>query len=210
MTTNRGKGKALNALQVFPFNPARLELLDVQTSRREVWVSRVLTNTLEIHTGPLAANGGVITTTVRFHLLAPFEQSSPPAERISFTWQDGVGGGSGQSNALQISSSPDGLLSLLVEQVGEHLPITGSGTFFIPGEPVSIWYNALNGQAVAVTATQANRDGVATVELKTTEMASGVYTLVMHGRWSNLTGVAAFSIVRGGENYSKITGVVKF
>lgn len=197
VTKNRGKGKALNAVQVLSFNPSRLELLDVQTSRREVWVSQALTNTLVLQTGPLAANGEVVTATVRFRLLAPFEQSSYLGERVSFTWRDGAGGGSGQSNAPQISSSPEGLLPLLVEQATESLSITIQGTFFIPKEPVSVWYNMPGGQVVAVNTTQADETGTATIELEAAGMEPGAYSLVMRGNWSELTGIAPFNIFSG-------------
>ena len=169
----------------------------MQTSRREVWVSQAITNTLVIQTGPLAANGEVVNATVRFRLLAPFDQSSYLGERVSFTWYDGAGGGNGQSNAPQISLSPDGLLPLLAEQATERLSITVRGTFFIPKDPVSVWYNTPSGPAVAVNATQADGTVVAIIELKTVDMAPGAYSIVMRGRWSDLTGIAPFSILSG-------------
>jgi len=98
VATNRGKGQASNTIISVPFDPGKLRVVDARFSRAGAWVSKLLTDTLEIQTGPLGGGGDTITGTLRLAVQPGVAAGALLGERLSFRWSDSTGGGAGRSN----------------------------------------------------------------------------------------------------------------
>lgn len=196
VTTNRGKGLAKSALLTMPFDPARVSVSNASFSRSSDWVTRLVTNTLEIQTGPLAA-GETMTATLRLQVLPTAPADGAISGRLSFSWSDAAGGGKGRSNALAATvGAPLPAPSLTSEAAGASKRSFTSDVF-APVEPVGVWYNTPAGRAVAVGTLTADREGRLTVSLDTTGLAAGQYTLVALGHWTEFSTVAPFTVAGG-------------
>lgn len=195
VAANRGDGGAKNAVISVPLDPARVSVAGASFSRPGGWVSRLVTDTLELQTGPLGP-GAAITATLSLLVLPTAPAGGAIGGALSFSWSDGAGGGAGRSNAL-------------LAGVGEALPTPGlaaepapvsgtartfSATVFAPGEPVSLWYNTPDGRAVAVGTVAADAEGQLSTTFDPAGLPAGAYTMVAHGHWTELTVTAPFSV----------------
>jgi hypothetical protein len=185
-----------------PFDPAYVQLLDAQFSRTQAWVSAVLSDSLEIQTGPLASNGDVVTATVRFATLPNAPDGSLLGRRLTYTWHDAAHRGSGRSNLpILVAAGTDEdqeLYSLAVGRADDRSEDMGifiaSSPIFAPGEPVTFWYNTPGGSAEEVGTFAADSDGAVTLRLKTVGLPQGAYTLIARGYWTEFQALGNFSI----------------
>jgi len=111
IATNHGKGAAHKVRIHVPFNPKAVQLLDASFSRNGMWVSKILSNTVDLEIGRVGSQNDVITATLRFQpLLADID---PGDQRLTYTWsEDDGGGGSGQANRVQFAEA-DGNYALV-------------------------------------------------------------------------------------------------
>lgn len=198
--TNRGEGQARDAILSLPFDPAVLRLLDASFSSPGGWVSAVQADGLTIRTGSLGSKNGKITATVRFQVRADATLGASVAERVSFRWEDAVNGGTGVSNqpiTVVAAANDDRATYTLVVT-----PPSGpagtvhqiDGAIFVPNEPVGVWYNTPDGEAVELDTYIADAEGNIFLDLSTDDTPAGAYTLVMYGHWSEFTAIGPFAI----------------
>lgn len=187
VVSNHGRGIAKNAVLNLTFDPAQVQIAGAGFSRPAGWVSKALTNTLELQTGPLSGNGDTITATLRFNALASQAGSTGFGERLTFAWSDNARGGTGRSN--RSDATPP---ALKIAAAGDVL--TFSSGVFVPFEPVTVWYSAPDGKTVAVATVTADAEGAVMVELNTRGLAKGNYTMVAQGAWSRITAATPFVV----------------
>jgi|GEM_PF-1047502 len=200
VVVNRGEGASGDATLTVPFDPAVVRVLDATFSAPSGWVSQLSTNSLTIRTGSLAGNGGRLVATLRFQVLDTAANGASLGNRISFRWSDQVEGGSGMSNlpiavvgggndnrqTYTLSVTPASGPAGTVHQI--------DGMIFVPNEPVGVWYNTPDGQAVALDTYIADEEGNLFLDLSTENTPAGSYSLVMYGLWSEFTAVGPFTI----------------
>jgi hypothetical protein len=201
VVTNHGKGGARNATITMSFDPALLRPLDSQLSRPAAWISAQRENSLEIQTGPLSPDGDTVTATLRFQVQPQVAHGTQLGTRLSYTWRDDRQLGVGRSNLLPLVAAAESihrshyqLLYSTVDLPGDHAPALGVfvGTFFAPHEPVTFWYTTPDEQSVAVDTTTADANGQVTLRFNSAQLASGPYTMVAHGNWTDFTATVPF------------------
>jgi len=201
---NRGDGWAHYAKITIPFNAAALKPLDVQFSGAPAWVVKDEAG-FQIRTERLNSGGGATIATMRFVRLPGAAKSAALTERLTYSWRDDVGGGSGRSN-LPVDA-PRPFYTLTHRQVGnKHFFNTN---VFLPGEPVVFWYQTPSGSTVptevkrdmiidasSTNATDkgsdyilADADGSFDLRFSTGDLSPGEYMMVARGDISGLTAV---------------------
>lgn len=190
VATNRGRGAARNAMIVLPFDPARLRLIDAAFSREGAWVSQVLSNTVELQTGPLASGGDTVTATLRLAVLQPFAPGDALSNPATVTWRSAGGGGTGRANRPVLSDT--GLYRLAVTPQPGGFSV--SSDLFLPNEPVGVWLNLAGGTVQALGTPQADANGAVAQELSSAGLAPGFYSAVARGTWSGITAVGVFEV----------------
>ncbi|HEU4322384.1 MAG TPA: hypothetical protein VFS21_04465 [Roseiflexaceae bacterium] len=194
---NYGRGDAEDATIIMPLDPGAVQLIDASFSRPTAWVSRVLTDSLTIQTGPLDRDGDVVTGTVRLRVLDSAAAGARLAPRLLHTWRDERGGGSGRSNQLPLvvtdTGEPQNLYPLAAE-AGEEAAYRFASGVFVPGEPVAFWYNTPEGAAVAAEGGTADDEGAVSSTLPREGLSPGAYSMVARGRWSQAQAVVPFQV----------------
>lgn len=215
--SNLGEGLAEQIDLRATLDPSAGQLVDVQFDGPRAWVTAIDSGTLQARIEDLDTN---TTLTMRVRYVPASPQASLIRQRISFRWEDGERGGSGVSNpppGQVVDSAPAGTVNVLpISGTSRILFTSGS---FASNEEVSAWYNAPDGSTVALlvidnrelmtqidsetkqrgrvsirpTAT-AGSTGTLALTLDTAGLASGAYTLVLHGASSNLTLVGPFQV----------------
>lgn len=208
VVVNRGEGSARQVTLNVPFDPAQVSVLDVQFSRAGAWVSALLADMLVIQTGRLDAGGDTVTATLRLATLPGLADGTSLGKRISYTWNDDADDGTGRSNlpALVVGdqSRQQPWYPLAVNRVNRAAGVAYvfSSDIFAPREPVTFWYNTPTGQVVELGPIDndangiviASEDGVATLQLSTTGLAPGTYSMVAYGNWTAFTAVGIFQV----------------
>jgi hypothetical protein len=211
---NRGDGFAGDATITVPYDNSALRLLDVQVSRRGVWVSELRDGAIELKTGRLDSDGGQAVATVRF-ALQPGASAAGLTEPLAFTWKDRDDGGEGLSNypAGHPRAAEAAARGLSVSAVGDE--ITFRGDLFEADEPVFFWYTTPQGVTIETRVKDgyiidarlvaqdedekdsgefvvANNQGVVSAPLDGSKLLPGTYTMVAQGYESGLTATATF------------------
>jgi len=201
VATNRGKGDATNVRITIPFDATEVQLFDVNMSREGVWVSGILSDSLEIQTGPIGRNGDVVTATIRLRTLPNATDNVPLGERLSYTWSDKRSGGSGRSNLpVLVVADDDEYEPIYQLKSTNHLlsgsegqaTITFSTAIFAPHEPIAFWYNTPDGKAKEVGLVYADVDGRVRLDFPLKQLEAGWYSMVAHGLWTEFTAVGVF------------------
>jgi hypothetical protein len=205
VTKNIGEGLAKDVRITVPFDPNELRLLDANFSSKAAWVSSVVTNSLTINTGGVAARGGVITSTLRFQVLENLGPDVALGERLSFTWFDAGRGGSGKGNMPILTTGgsvdhrPTYSLNVSPANTGAAgTRFTFASNIFASNEPVGVWYNMPDGTSVRSVGTfRANADGSLSVNFNApSTLAPGNYSMVFYGLWTEFSAVGNFTITR--------------
>lgn len=196
---NDGQGAAGSALITMPFDPAEQRVLDAKFSRAGTFVSRVVTNTLEITTGRIGERGDVITGTVRLLTRPTAPLGASLGERLTVRWADARDGGTSRSNLTVLTvgtydnqpTYPTGVTPTEGPAGTRHV----LGAFiFAPGETVAVWYHTPDNRDVAVGSYIADPEGRLGVEFTTTGLAPGNHFFVAYGNRSRLTAVGPFTV----------------
>lgn len=191
VVTNRGRGYAKNARLTLPIDPSEVTVLDASFSRSTVWISQLLSNTVQLDTGRLASGGDVVTATLRLRVLEDATTGSSLAERISFRWSDEVRGGTGSSNLPMVridqANRADQTYRLAVENAQSQTELSISSSLFMPKEPVAIWYDTPEGKSIAVGVVIADDHGAIEADVPLNGLPSGAYLMVAFGQWSEIT-----------------------
>lgn len=155
---------------------------------------------LEINTGRLAGNGDVITATVRLLTRPNAPVGASLGERMTYTSFDARGNNTRRSNqpvlvvADRESNSPFYPLTATPNSGQAGSTHTFGANIFHPGERVSFWYNAPGGGVVGVAVATADNDGAVAVQLTTTGLAAGNYSMVAQGDWTRFIAVGPFTV----------------
>jgi len=191
VATNRGRGSARNVQITVPFDPSEVAVLDARFSRQSAWVSRLLTDTLQVDLGPLGAGGDTLTTTLRLRVLPNVVTGTPLGERLAVRWNDGAGGGTSQSNLpiLVTGALTSGLPSypLEVGRVSSDNQLQLGTSIFIPNEPVALWYDSPDGRSVPLGMASVDASGTLQKVIAAGVMPRGRSQIVVSGLWSGLT-----------------------
>jgi len=175
-------------------------VLDASFSRNGAWVSNLASDSVEIKTGPLGGNGDTVTATLRLQVLPDVPVGTSLSGRLSYHWWDYALGGDDVSNAslLSVESSvrnPDAYpLAADPAEGAAGTTFTFRSELLAPREPVGVWYNTPDGQAVTVSTSHAGDDGSLSVTLNSSGLAPGNYSLVFRGLWTGLTAVTPFTV----------------
>lgn len=193
VAANHGRGGASDVTITLPLDPALLRVDDASFSRPAAWVSALGDSALTIRTGGLGAGGDVVTATIRLTLLDTAADGGAIDGRLGFSWRDKAGGGGGASNDLGLRvGGPAFAPSLSASADGAA--VTFSSAIFAPREPVGLWYNDADGNAVAVKTVFAGEDGAISVAFDTGGLPAGAYTMVAYGHWTEFTALAPFTV----------------
>ncbi|NNJ12342.1 hypothetical protein EKD04_018610 [Chloroflexales bacterium ZM16-3] len=194
VSTNRGHGKAKDAIITLPLDPALLRVEEATFSREGAWVSELTDTALTMQTGPLGSGGDVVTATIHLTLLDTAAVGGALGGPLSFIWRDAAGGGSSSSNSLALSVGGPAFAPSLAASAADG-EITFSSAIFAPDEPVGLWYNAPDGSVVALDMILADAEGKIAVSLATGGIAAGDYSMVAYGHWTEFTAMAPFTVV---------------
>ena len=197
---NQGPGAAKNAVITMPFDPAEQRVLDARFSQTSTFVSKVVTNSLEITTGSINANGGIITGTVRLLTRPTAPLGASLGERLTYTWSDGESGGSGRSNltVLAVGETDNNQPTYPLGVTPTEGPVGAThvlgATIFVPFETVTVWYHTPDNRDIAVGSFGVDAEGRVGVQFTTTGLVPGNYFFVAYGNRSRLTGVGQFVV----------------
>ena len=189
---NHGRGAAKNSTVVLPFDPSVVSVVDATFPEGQAWVSELGENYLEVRTTQVDAKSSIVGT-IRFRVTDTAPIGADVLMRATYRWADGD---SRYSNApflavgnrdlnrqnvpLAMSESPNGFYFY--------------SNIFIPNEPVGLWYNTPDGQAVDLGIFFADNSGVIDLELLIGSDPPGDYSLVLYGNWSGLTSVGYYTL----------------
>jgi sugar lactone lactonase YvrE len=196
---NRGAGSAKAINVKMPFDPTAVVVVDATFSRPSAWVSRVLSDALEIQLGDLG-HDSVVTGTVRLRVLPGAAPGAPLAPRLSVSWHDAAGNGDATSNQPELVvgataiDAPAAPLDVAPASGSASTVRTIQSAGFLPGEPVSLWYNTPDGRAVAIRQVTASAAGAIQSTFAPSELPPGYYSLVAYGTWSTITVVGPWQI----------------
>jgi hypothetical protein len=195
---NRGPGAARQTVISMPLDPARVRVLDASFSASGAWVSRLDADRLELQTGPLAGNGGVVTATLRLAILDTAPAGGAIGQQLSFRWADNSSGGRGRSNTLDLAvgatATADAALFITPEAAPPGSERAVSSPSFAPDEPVSVWYNTPDGRAVELGRFAADGAGALAITIDDDGARPGAYSLVAYGHWTEFTAVTTFTV----------------
>ncbi|HEY0605181.1 MAG TPA: hypothetical protein VGD58_19840 [Herpetosiphonaceae bacterium] len=174
----RGSGRSDAILS---YNPEVLTLLDAQPQRPGDWIRARddRRGTLTISVGELRPRDFALVP-VRF-LVA----GAAPDTTLRLARDDGRD--LGNPLFLAIGAQRDGPLVLTAERSAPTINLAGRG--FKPGETLSIWGNRGDGSTVALGGGYAGDDRDGTLALRLPAPASGITSIVVHGRISGVTGL---------------------
>ncbi|NTU77785.1 MAG: hypothetical protein HGA45_00035 [Chloroflexales bacterium] len=201
---NHASGRSNTTTVTLPFDPAELSVLDASFSRPGAWVSSAISNALTIEMGTLGGDSSgttdVVTGTVRFRVLPTAADGALLFDRATVRWHDNSGSGEHISNqpltivgpALSTSALYNLEVSPASEQAGATF--TFDSVLFAPDEPVGVWYNLPDGTVAGEPTYRADSEGRLTIDLDSTDLPAGTYSLVYYGHWTEFTAVATFTI----------------
>lgn len=219
LLVNQGEGKARKVAVSGALNPAAGQLVDVQFSATNAWVTLVRPDRIEAAVEQIDA-GQTVTMTVRY--IANAGGPSLIQGRLSVTWEDKAGGGLITSNPAPAPGpnpaaaqpAPTTPVQLLVLENGRRLLFNAGN--LAPREPVGVWLNAPDGRVIpllvvdnrdlAITApdrstgravlpyAEAGSLGTVSLFFSPTELAAGSYTLVLRGTLSEVSGTVGFQV----------------
>ncbi|NTU77786.1 MAG: hypothetical protein HGA45_00040 [Chloroflexales bacterium] len=200
---NYDKGHAKDVTITVPFDPAEVRVIDATFSTAKAWVSKVLTDSLTINTGPIGADT-IITGTLRMQVVETLAPGTDLSSQLSYRWADGTDGGTGLSNttilavADSIDHRPTYTLSVDTPAAVAGSTFTFSSGIFAPNEPIGVWYNKPDGTVGEEAETfRAAKDGSIVTEFETpSDLPPGDYSFVLYGHWSEFTAVVPFTITK--------------
>jgi hypothetical protein len=220
--SNIGTEHATDIDITVPLNPAVGMLQNIQFSGGQGRLLSQTPSSVDVLLDRLDAGA---QQTVMLTLWQPSASSaSPISDRASFSWRDnGLDHVLGQSNQPWIS--PTNIYNLAATpNMGQSNTFGISGATFVPGEPVTFWLNAPNGQVLPLYIngsslttnssqtlddsktgfkkvtftlsdnTRAGLQGELSIALDGSMLAPGSYSLVAQGFASKITAVAPFQV----------------
>lgn len=197
---NHGQGEASGVRLRIPYPRQQMTLISTSFAAGSGdWISAIETDAITVTFGPLAA-GGRRTATLNFHVASNMPNETVIHMRGAHTWSDARSGGSGATNTTPILVGVGNADSAYLWL--SATPTAGkAGTVhqfftdrFIPGEGVIPWLNTPSGVRPLELRTTADNYGRISLNLATTGLAPGNYSLVVYGARSNLTGVTSFTV----------------
>jgi hypothetical protein len=199
IVNNRGDGDAWWTWLTFPLDAAKVQLLDVTTTRSNFWVTAVAANQFTMEAGRLTP-GDVVTATVRLRTLAALPTGTELMQHVTFDAPDNDPLAPRQSNHTLVTigstAQSQAILPLYVSPwlapVGRTLSFTSPA--FQPGELVTFWYSDSTPDETFVETIRTGDDGMLMLMFNSGDLRPGFYTMLAHGQNSGLTGRVTFQI----------------
>ncbi|HEX6290172.1 MAG TPA: hypothetical protein VFZ66_13340 [Herpetosiphonaceae bacterium] len=198
--TNYGTRQAHSAVVTLPYTTQQMIVTGSKFSRPDDWVSEVTSSYVAVTFAPFAA-GEYRTATIFFRVNDGLPNDTVINMRAAYRWSDDVGGGEWRSNwaPLLVGGGNDSAPWVWMEVQ----PLSGvvGTTFhfytdrFIPRENITVWLNTPRGTQPTTLRAIADEYGRACVDLKSTYLRPGTYSLVLNGTRSNLTAIARFYVL---------------
>ncbi len=197
--TNRGDGEAWWTWLTFPLDAAKVQLMDVTTTRSNFWVTAVTGNQFTMEAGRLIPND-IVTATVRLRTLASLPAGTELPQVVTFDAPDNDPLAPDHSNMTHVTIGTTAqsrtILPLNVTPwlapVGRTL--TFSSMDFQPGELVTFWYSDSTPDETFVETIRTGDDGMLALLFNSGDLRPGYYTMLAHGQNSGLTGRVTFQI----------------
>jgi hypothetical protein len=221
---NVGEGKARNIVITGALNPSAGQLIDIQFTSPNSWVSVLSPDDLEARI-PLiegrSEGASVVTMTLRY--TAQPDGPSLINGRLTATWENKIRDGRVVSNPAPSPSGqpsepappPAATISVVVLDNGRRFLFTG-GTYSAR-EQIGVWLNAPDGSVVSLLVrdnrellldteesrrepgtllpyAEASGQGTISLFFRPTGLAPGSYTFVAQGELSKTLGTAAFQV----------------
>lgn len=221
---NAGDGPARDVAVTVPFDSAAVQLLGVQFSQADAWVTNVTANSFHADLGRIGSHGQEVQMAVSFAALPGSTPANALLTSITYSYSDNgkTHSGTTSTELLPTVAAPIAQPSPASTIVGINSTVPVNSAIFAPGEPVAFWYNAPGGQVLPlyihkgeITADRqhqerlangtthdvnnghvlnADAQGMIATLLSTKDIAPGAYTLVAHGVNSDATVVIAFQV----------------
>jgi hypothetical protein len=221
---NAGQGPARDVAITVPFDPAAVQLLGVQFSQPDAWVTTVMGNSFHSDLGRIGSHGQEVQISASFAALPGSTPANALPTSITYSYSDQgkTHSGTTSTELLPTVAAPIAQPSSVGTTVATNSMMSVNSAIFAPGEPVAFWYNAPDGQVLPlyihkgqITADQqhqerladgkthdvnnghtlnADAQGMIATVLSTKNLDPGAYTLVAHGLNSDATAVIAFQV----------------
>jgi uncharacterized repeat protein (TIGR01451 family) len=200
---NNGPGEAFGTGVRIPLD-ANLEVLDFHSDDGHIFVDYVGDDAVSVlfhDIGPGASGTAQVIAGVRSTATAGTKITS----RATAYWSDTVPHRTLKSNSVTFEVGPTAdsglhgmqqtLLALPSDPVTAGTPVLFAGDFYGQEERISLWLNNPDGTVTSTTDYGlSDQDGILTFGIDTSGLAPGVYTIVGHGRCSNVEGVGTFTV----------------
>lgn len=188
IVVNRGRGAARDFRISLPLEGMPLRVLDVQATEATTWVSEHQPDRLIIRGGSVAARD-TVRITVRLRVAEDAVPGTALGSRATISWSDWADGGQAQSNLpiLVVSTQTVNQETFSFAQERLRPGDQATAAYFIPGESVALWYQPVNGDAIAAGRVIADQNGMITVLISSDNLPHGQITLVAFGIWSTIT-----------------------
>jgi hypothetical protein len=196
VATNRGEGAATRLTMELPYASNEVQVLDATFSRSDLWVSALDQDSVTVQSGRSLSSNETVTATLRLAILPTVAVGTSLSDRVTFRWGDRVDGGNGVSNLpiLVVGSAADDRTTYALASSAEGDIFGFASTIYGPKEPIGLWYNTPDGQAVTVGNIFADPSGAFAVAFDASGLPAGTYSMVAYGNWSGFTSVTTFVV----------------
>lgn len=194
---NAGQGGASQTEVRLPINPSQLMLRNFSSEIAGDFVSEREPDEVMITFAALDP-GAQRTATLLFDVSDALPDDAVISTRATFTWEDAHGGGAWRTNwaPVLVGDFNNSSRYLFLELLPDRGPV---GTFFnaytdrfIPGEPVTGWFNTPDGVQPLERDLFADSFGRLLLSFDSNGLSAGSYELVLYGQRSRLTAVQGF------------------
>jgi len=196
--SNVGAGRARSVMATIPFNVARQEVLDVQFSSNDAWVSDVSPKQVELQFGAISPKS-IITATLYVNTRIDGIDSENLTTRASVRWRERRSEMPSLSNQVKIGITLDRVevlrdqLMIEVNESSSIASIVYNG--FTSEERVAFWYETSEKRNILIGDTVTDAQGIGGRAVDLSSLAPDSYQFVAYGTCSYIiaTGILDLS-----------------
>ena len=221
VVSNLGDESAQDVALRMTFDPAVVQLQNVQFDRAGAWVTEAIPNSFRADLGRLDSKGDAVSVTASFVALSGYPAGAPLEAQMEVSWRDTTNGDlhHDDMDAPMLAAAPGQASPAASVPSAGVVTVTAAG--FQPGEAVTFWYNLPNLAAAPLylrrgqlttdktrkervndtnqnvdngTVLYADASGQISTSFATAGLAAGAYSIVAHGTSSGINAVIPFMI----------------